>query len=449
MRKVISLLFLVSLISACLVGCGVSEPIIEEPNKDIETPLETPTENPTEKPTENPIVSVTENGIGFDYFDTNLINYINNSEFKDMNYCVSPLSIKLALSLVAEGANGKSQEEVLRVLGVNSVEDLRNLSLKINSISNRILEDSEHKIETYKEFPYMYTGEPSMSVLKVNNSIWKNIEKPGKLLNSYKDIVKEYYNGVSEDLAAHLLVDNINNWVNENTNGLIPQVVDDSVSLSNIVLVNTLYMKSSWLNQFDEFNTKEQEFKTITGEVVLKDFMRDQNNYYYYEDKDTKLVILNTESNIYVAYVLGDNTNILEKIRDSSLEDTILELPKMEIESSFDSLLIDFMQYSGASAVFNPSQADFSNMIELENGENVYIGDIIHKTKLLTDETGIEGAAVTAVMLNCTGAYEEPREPKKFIADEPFSFYVFTDNSDSFDNIFSDIDLLFYGQYVE
>ena len=66
MRKVVSLLFLVSLISACLVGCGVSEPIIEEPNKDIETPLETPTENP--------IVSVTENGIGFDYFDTNLIN---------------------------------------------------------------------------------------------------------------------------------------------------------------------------------------------------------------------------------------------------------------------------------------------------------------------------------------------------------------------------------------
>ena len=79
---------------------------------------------------------------------------------------------------------------------------------------------------------------------------------------------------------------------------------------------------------------------------------------------------------------------------------------------------------------------------------NVYVNDIIHKTKLITDEKGIEGAAASAVMIMCGAALEEPKKPKEFIADEPFSFYVFTNNVEA-EEMFTDIDLLFYGQNVK
>ena len=75
----------------------------------------------------------------------------------------------------------------------------------------------------------------------------------------------------------------------------------------------------------------------------------------------------------------------------------------------------------------------------------------------MTDEKGIEAAAVTAVIMMENSAFIEPPKPKEFIADKPFSFYVYntidTDYKDvdgEFKMVFNDgADLLFFGQYVK
>ena len=286
--------------------------------------------------------------------------------------------------------------------------------------------------------------------MKVNNSIWKNENQPGLILDIYKANIEEYYNGVSENVKSELMKDSINKWVDTNTYGMIPAIVGDNVKDSNIVLVNTLYLKDSWSDEFNEDATVEKDFTTVDGETVKKDFMCRQDDYYFYEDRNSKVLIIPTQSNIYVAFVLGDNSNIAEKISKTTYEDTIVELPKMDIESSLENgFIVDYLKSLGVIDVFDYTKADFSNMIELKDGEpNVYVNDIIHKTKLITDEKGIEGAAASAVMIMCGAAFEEPKKPKEFIADEPFSFYVFTNNVEA-EEMFTDIDLLFYGQIVK
>lgn len=450
MKKLVSLILVVTLLG-CLVGCSSEPDYVISPNLSEVQEVDKPSEvNPIVE--DEPIVEI-ENvvkNIGFDDFENNMINYVNNSDFQKENYCISPLSLRLALSLLAEGVSGETQQQLFTVLGVSSVEELRELSVKMNTIAEEISSNGEKILEIYEEYSSAFSEEPPVSILKVNNSIWKNTNQPGSILDSYKINIQEYYGGTSENVEAGLLKDSINEWVDTNTHGMIPAIVGDSVKDSNIVLVNTLYLKDSWLNEFNENATVEKDFTTIDGETVKKDFMCRQDDYYFYEGGDSKVLIIPTQSNIYVAFVLGDNSNITEKISKTTHEETIVELPKMAIESSLDNgFIVNYLKSLGVQNVFDYTKADFSNMMELKDGEpNVYVNDIIHKTKLITDEKGIEGAAASAVMIECTAAYEEPKKPKEFIADEPFSFYVFTNNVEA-EEMFTDIDLLFYGQNVK
>lgn len=451
MKKLVSLILVVTLLGGCLVGCSSEPDYVISPNPSEVQEVDKPSEvNPVVE--EEPIVEIVNvvNNIGFDDFENNMINYVNNSDFQKENYCISPLSLRLALSLLAEGVSGETQQQLFSVLGVSSVEELRELSMKMNTMAEEISANGERTLEMYEEYPSAFSGEPSVSILKVNNSIWKNENQAGLILDTYKANIEEYYNGVSENVKSELMKDSINEWVDTNTYGMIPAIVGDNVKDSNIVLVNTLYLKDSWSDEFNEDATVEKDFTTIDGETVKKDFMCRQDDYYFYEDGDSKVLIIPTQSNIYVAFVLGDNSNIAEKISKTTYEDTIVELPKMDIESSLENgFIVDYLKSLGVIDVFDYTKADFSSMIELKDGEpNVYVNDIIHKTKLITDEKGIEGAAASAVMIMCGAALEEPKKPKEFIADEPFSFYVFTNNVEA-EEMFTDIDLLFYGQNVK
>src|SRR5690606_243014 len=60
-------------------------------------------------------------------------------------------------------------------------------------------------------------------------------------------------------------------WVEENTNQRIvdllpPNSIDESVAL---VLVNTIYFKGSWLDEFDPANTRDEVFHAAGGDVTV------------------------------------------------------------------------------------------------------------------------------------------------------------------------------------
>ena len=61
---------------------------------------------------------------------------------------------------------------------------------------------------------------------------------------------------------------------------------------------------------------------------------------------------------------------------------------------------------------------------------NIYVDDIIQKTKIKLDEDGVEAAAVTAIMEKVTAMPIEPEQPFVFTADKPFSFYIYTTCND-------------------
>jgi serpin B len=112
--------------------------------------------------------------------------------------------------------------------------------------------------------------------------------------------------------------------------------------------------------------------------------------------------------------------------------------PQVEKDTGFSNIvLIDYLKAQGAESAFT-SDADFSLM---SDEMKLMITDIIQKTKIKVDETGIEAAAATAIMMTEGAFLENPEEPKEFTADEPFKYMILTSGENP--------ELLFYGQIVE
>lgn len=442
------------ILSICLLGCSTTI--------DVPKQIEPVKSEPEIVETEKTKVEVSETmNIGFDKFDSDLINYIENSEdYKTENFVVSPVSIKLALGLTIEGAEDETKTEMLKALGIESEEELRNLAKEMSDISSDVEERVASEIEYFKE--YYEEDAINKSKFIVTNSIWKNKDRGGKISEDYQEIVLNHYNAKAEEITSLQMKETINDYVKKNTNNLIKEIVDDEVKNANTVLVNTVYLNDSWSEGlFEEYNTKEKDFITIDKSKVKKDFMTTQDDFLYYEDKETKLLLTLTKNDFGVLYVLGDNSNILEKMNKMESCEVIVEVPKMDIESTFDNkYLVGFMNSLGVKKAFDPMDANFGNMFDgLTSDFNIYIEDIIHKTKLTTDEKGIEAAAATAVIMydGVTALPPIKPEPKKFIANEPFSFYVFNMNqwannvdiNRNTDYSFDNTKLLFYGNYVK
>ena len=135
------------------------------------------------------------------------------------------------------------------------------------------------------------------------------------------------------------------------------------------------------------------------------------------------------------------NENISDKLAKITYEDVIVDLPKFEVETSYDKKeLINYLKNKGVvAALDSQGHGAFEDMID---GADLYIDDIIQKTKIKVDENGTEAAAATAIMMFDTTAMMEPKVPKEFKADRPFSYYIYTDSNNG-------QELLFFGEVVQ
>ncbi len=207
------------------------------------------------------------------------------------------------------------------------------------------------------------------------------------------------------------------------------------MSKVNAALVNTLYLKAVWENKFQE--PVSDKFTTFDGSEVTKDFMYATDSYRYYEGSDGKMVVIPLKGGVDAIFTLGDIDDIHDAYKQSHFEQVHVGIPKYEAESSFDNKeFIGFLKSKGVSKAFS-AEADFSIMCPDAEWN---ISDIIQKTKITVDEEGIEATAATAVMM-LEGALEIEEDPKEFIANEPFKFYICTGIDDS--------EVLFCGQIVE
>ena len=239
----------------------------------------------------------------------------------------------------------------------------------------------------------------------------------------------------AESCPASAITEAINNWVNKETNGMIPNLVQDA-SQSAAVLVNALYLKTKWLEAFGE--SPLTEFTTVSGQVVEKEFIEKTDRFQYYEDGENQIVVLPMQGGINLALVLGDGSNLPEKLGAAEYRKVHVSLPKFQVETSLDQKeLVNYLRARGCGDMFSESCPDFDPMFT----KGIHVDDIIQKAKVKVDEKGLEAAAATAVIMMRNTAMPNPELPAQFTADRPFQFVIYREDEAP--------ELLFWGQIMD
>ena len=162
------------------------------------------------------------------------IHNLKNIESKE-NILISPLSVYQIISLLSNGVNGTTQQEILQTLLID--ENISDDTLDaLNSNNEKIINDAKNSEK-----------------LKIANAILTNIE----LLNSFINIGQQY----DSYIAKLEGVEQVNNWCREHTNGKISKILDSLCPDCKIVLLNAIYFKSDWEKKFKEEYTHKKILK--------------------------------------------------------------------------------------------------------------------------------------------------------------------------------------------
>lgn len=338
---------------------------------------------------------------------------VNEQMPQDQNYMFSPLSIKMAFAMAANGAAGQTQEEILNALEIDDLDAFN--------------AEAAQLIETYNAQDELK--------LQVANSIWANKTKLLDLdfTESYLKTIEDYYQGTASDVTDADAVETVNNWVSEHTNGKIDSIIDDSDFYA--LLVNAVYFKGTWAEQFNEGATRPDTFTGRDGTETEIPFMNYTRYMGYYADANTQMVRLpykGADISMYVALTDQPGSYLEEAVEKMETTRIALSLPKFRVE--FSTSLNDIMKALGVQTAFAEEEADFTPMI----GEKLlFIDETLHKTYIDVDENGTEAAAVTSISAGATSAPVD--EPIEFKADRPFTYFIRDDASG---------EILFLGQYA-
>lgn len=335
------------------------------------------------------------------------------------NPLVSPLSVLSALSMTANGAKGETLSEMEAVLGLPVGE----LNAFFRALRNRSL------------FDLLDSSKSPGAQLHPANSIWFTDDAHFTVNRDFLQTNADYFEaGIFRAPFDEGTRNDINNWVKDNTNGMIPEILDRIPEEAVMYLVNALAFDGEWAEPYFDYQVRSGDFTREDGTKQTADFMHSAE-YLYLEDGDAAAgfikpykggkyafaALLPKEGTTVTDYAASLDGERLNRIL-SSAEDTLVEaaLPKFEAEYSAE--LSEVLKAMGMPAAFDSSRADFSGLGTSTEG-NIFIGRVLHKTFISVHEHGTQAAASTAVEMLTEGAAEMP-EPKWVTLDRPFVYML-------------------------
>lgn len=332
---------------------------------------------------------------------------------------ISPLSVAMVLSMAANGADGETLTQFLEVLGGGA--DLEEL----NAAWAQLLLD--------------YRAPGGSTQFNIANSLWKDLN--GGITADFIGICRGGYGAqlYSADLSDLRIVDDLNGWVSEHTNKMIPEIISEPFDKdTELLLVNALYLKNKWLREFDPRSTREMDFHHAGGPDSHPDYLQHFNTTLsYIQGEGAQGTVLPYDDGRLAFFVLlpdlypdspdlGEWLNGLDAEELSRLingrEDTLFlrfAMPKFKAE--WQGNLENILPELGLRDAFVPGTADFSKMGDNEYG--YYIDKVIHAAKIEVNEKGTEAAAATVVAAPA-GAAEPPQEGITLILDRPFLYGI-------------------------
>jgi serpin B len=326
-------------------------------------------------------------------FSFSLWKQINAAQ-KDSNVFVSPLSASFSLGMAMNGAATQTLDQMRSALqfGGASTSDIN---------------------AGYKSLIALLTSLDPTVTMTVANSIWYRKDFPFN--QSFLDDGANYF-GASikpldfNDSPASLSA--INGWVNTQTNGKIPSIIDQIDPQNVMFLINAIYFKGSWRTRFDANLTVTAPFHAVAGDQSARLMHREGKMSYtettafqavdlpYGDSAFTMTIVLPKAGSSVESLASSLDASVLQSVANNlRIAQVDLFVPKVKI--SFTRSLIPDLKGLGMLVPFT-DQADFTRMST--RGRELYISQVKHKAYVDINEEGTEAAAVTSTGISVTSA---------------------------------------------
>ncbi len=399
MKRALSLLLVSALSLSLLAGCSAAEQLSAEPIS--LTAQELSAHGPD-----------TQNAC--DVLSTFGLELLRNTKQACESTLLSPLSVILALSMAANGAEGETMAQFQETMGGVSLEAL-------NAACQFLLSD------------YRQLGGSTRA--SIANSLW--VDPEGQISEEFTGRCMGIYGAevFQGELSSSGIVNDVNRWVSKQTKGLIPELVqqpfpEDTAAL----LVNALYLNNTWELEFDPISTYPRKFTHSSGQVEPMYFLHHSfTDLLYLQGEGAQGVVLPyDDGRLAFAAILPDspdlggwldslNGNALSQLVQGADEQRFLYLAFPKFEAEWSGSLQEILKDMGLEDAFTPGQADFSRMGDHPNG--YYLSEVLHAAKLQVNEKGTEAAAATLVAAG-SGA-PPPAEGIELLLDRPFLYGIF------------------------
>jgi serine protease inhibitor len=312
---------------------------------------------------------------------------------KTRNLFISPLSLTIAMALLHNGADASTKQELSRLLGIQDIP-LDRVNTAYAALIGR-LEQRSNRLS-------------QQSHLSIANSLWARPGlrfKPEFIQSSQNFYATEVFNldfTESDNLSI------VNDWIDRQTNGKIKEIVSSGDLSANTVLIllNAIYFKGVWKQQFNRADTKEDRFIVSDNKFKLHPMMSQSGTYEYFHNQEFQAIALPySESDISTIVFLPDEQNTLadllkclnfEKFQEWRSQffriQGDLVLPRFTIEC--EESLMDVFKTLGLEIALS-GNANYQNITD----ESISISDIKHKALIEVNEEGTEASAATGVMM--------------------------------------------------
>ncbi len=329
------------------------------------------------------------------------------------NIIISPYSISAAFSMLANGAAGKTYDDISGTLGLKgSVQELNGY---------------------YRELTRQLTGIDPNVTLSVANSFWMNKNLTFK--TPFLCALESGYDSFNKalDFSAPETKQEIDDWIRHSTNGLIDHIDANLTPQTGFILSNAVYYKSVWGEQ-------------PSGEAMMP-FLGNEDksahipfiiwdNASCYVDKEVSVCSIPYASGAYSLLALMPASGRFEKfIRnlDTEIFDSYagktsvgdangrycLRYPLFDIstvlkEDNLDSKLVKL----GMRDVLS-GDMDYSNMLEVPVELTT-----VHQAKIVVDRMGTEASAVTTIASELSASGLTSSKIVEVDFDRPFVFAI-------------------------
>lgn len=393
--------FLISLIACLLMACegtGIYQP------KTLKL-----------SPAQKQMVSVSND------FSFGLLRQVASQE---QDFFISPLSASFALAMLANGADGDTQSQIVDMLGFDSTA---------------LDEMNDYHHELLSTLPDMEKN----TKIDIANAIF--VQQGFPISELYKKSMKDIYLAEVQnvDFQSAAAIDHINTWAKNHTNKRIDKVLspDDINEDTRVILANALSFLGKWNQKFEATNTRKEDFHNADGSTTTVDMMNIKDKFY--AGKIGNYYVLEmpyTNSTFEMDILLPADGATLQDVIDSLDANTwltnrpaeteqdwqnmlqqrqvVVKMPKFTYEYSRS--LTDDLVALGMKDAFNRLAADFSVM---SPEEALYVSFVNQKTYLKIDEAGTEAHAVTTIGMDKATSVDMGEE-MLFYVDEPFLFFI-------------------------